>query len=339
MDVERIKRSAAGRWSEVIGGLAPHLRDMIERGRRNGSCSLCGGKDRARCHNDFQETGGIFCNQCGGGADGLAVIQWANGWTFPESLQAVKSCLGLGNGQNPIVRSVTPKVKQEPVKDWDKEKKILQSVWGSSKPDTGRIAEYLEYRGLGCRDLPISVPDTLRLHPSLNYYHQGETACYPCMIAEIILDGKRVGLHRTWLDPDESGKAPCSQPRKAWKCVESTTGGAIRLYPVEEGKPLAIAEGIETSLAVRQLTGLPTWSAINSTMMAKVLLPENIKSVIICADKDKSEAGQRAADKLAERLVNEGREVKISYPPIPIPENAIGVDWLNFLNIKDISHV
>ena len=339
MDIERIKRSAAGRWSEVIGGLAPHLRDMIERGRRNGFCSLCGGKDRARCHNDFQETGGIFCNNCGGGADGLAVLQWANGWTFPESLEAVKSYLGLGNGQNPIVRSVTPKVKQEPVKDWDKEKKILQSVWGSSKPDTGRIAEYLGYRGLGCRDLPISVPDTLRLHPSLNYYHQGETASYPCMVAEIILDGQRVGLHRTWLDPDASGKAPCSKPRKAWKCVESMTGGAIRLYSAEEGKPLAIAEGIETSLAVRQLTGLPTWSAINSTMMAKVLLPENIKSVIICADLDKSGAGQRAADKLAERLINEDRQVKISYPPIPIPENSKGVDWQDYLNSKEITHV
>lgn len=339
MNAETIKDFCSGRWPEIICSLATHLTDMIERGKKHGFCPMCGGKDRSRCHNDFQETGGIFCNVCKGGADGFAVLQWANGWTFPEALEAVKSYLGLGNGQNPIVRSVTPKVKQEPVKDWDKEKKILQSVWGSSKPDTGRIAEYLGYRGLGCRDLPISVPDTLRLHPSLNYYHQGETASYPCMVAEIILDGQRVGLHRTWLDPDASGKAPCSKPRKAWKCVESMTGGAIRLYSAEEGKPLAIAEGIETSLAVRQLTGLPTWSAINSTMMAKVLLPENIKSVIICADLDKSGAGQRAADKLAERLINEDRQVKISYPPIPIPENSKGVDWQDYLNSKEITHV
>ena len=334
MNAETIKNFCAGLWFKIILSLASHLSGILERGRRHGPCPLCGGKDRARCHNDFEDTGGIFCNQCGGGADGFAVLMWANGWTFPEALEAVKSYLGLGNGQIPIARPVSPKTKQIPAKNWDDDLRRMEAVWGKATQDSGRIAEYLEYRGL-----LISVPDTLRLHPNLYYYEQGRTDSYPCMIAEIILDGQRVGLHRTWLDPDESGKAPCSQPRKAWKCVESTTGGAIRLYPVEEGKPLAIAEGIETSLAVRQLTGLPTWSAINSTMMAKVLLPENIKSVIICADKDKSEAGQRAADKLAERLVNEGREVKISYPPIPIPENAIGVDWLNFLNIKDISHV
>ncbi len=339
MNAETIKNFCAGLWFEIILSLASHLSGIIERGRRHGPCPLCGGKDRARCHNDFEDTGGIFCNQCRGGADGFSVLMWANGWTFPEALEAVKTYLGLGNGQVPIARPVSPKTKQIPAKNWEDDLRKMEAVWEKATQDTGRIAEYLEYRGLGCRDLPISVPDTLRLHPSLNYYHQGETASYPCMVAEIILDGKRVGLHRTWLDPDASGKAPCSQPRKAWKCVESMTGGAIRLYPVEEGKPLAIAEGIETSLAVRHLTGLPTWSAINSTMMAKVLLPENIKSVIICADKDKSEAGQRAADKLAERLINEGREVKISYPPIPIPENAIGVDWLNFLNIKDTVHV
>ncbi len=334
MNAEIIKGYCSGRWSEIILNFVPSLGDLIERGRRSGPCSFCGGKDRARCHNDFVETGGIFCNACKGGADGLAVLQWANGWSFPETLEAVKSYLGLGHGQIPIARYVSPKEKQTPAKNWDNEKKRLQSVWDSSKPDTGRIAEYLEYRGLS-----NTVPNTLKLHPSLSYYHQGPPVSYPCMVAEITRDGQRVGLHRTWLDPDGSGKAPCSQPRKAWKCVDLMAGGAIQLFEANPDKPLAIAEGIETALAVRQLTGLPTWSAINSTMMGKVQLPENIQSVIICADLDKSGAGQRAAEKLAERLINEGRQVKISYPPIPIPENSRGVDWLNFQNIKEIAHV
>jgi putative DNA primase/helicase len=334
MNAETIKNFCAGLWFKIILSLASHLSGILERGRRHGPCPLCGGKDRARCHNDFEDTGGIFCNQCGGGADGFAVLMWANGWTFPEALEAVKSYLGLGNGQIPIARPVSPKTKQIPAKNWDDDLRRMEAVWDSSKPDTGRIAEYLE-----CRGLSNTVPNTLKLHPSLSYYHQGPPVSYPCMIAEIYRDGRMVGLHRTWLDPDGSGKAPCSQPRKAWKCVDSMAGGAIRLYPTEEGKPLAIAEGIETALAVRQLTGLPTWSAINSTMMGKVQLPENIQSVIICADLDKSGAGQRAAEKLAERLINEGRQVKISYPPIPIPENSRGVDWLNFQNIKEIAHV
>ena len=197
MDVEIIKRLAVGQWPEIILNFAPCLSDIIERAWKHGPCPLCGGKDRARCHNDFVETGGIFCNVCKGGADGLAVLQWANGWSFPETLEAVKSYLGLGHGQIPIARYVSPKAKQTPAKNWDNEKKRLQSVWDSSKPDTGRIAEYLE-----CRGLSISVPDTLQLHPSINYYHQGPPVSYPCMVAEITRDGQRVGLHRTWLDPD-----------------------------------------------------------------------------------------------------------------------------------------
>ena len=334
MNAETIKNFCAGLWFKIILSLASHLSGIIERGRRHGPCPLCGGKDRARCHNDFEDTGGIFCNQCGGGADGFAVLMWANGWTFPEALEAVKSYLGLGNGQIPIARPVSPKTKQIPAKNWDDDLRRMEAVWGKATQDSGRIAEYLEYRGL-----LISVPDTLRLHPNLYYYEQGRTDSYPCMIAEIILDGQRVGLHRTWFDTKGLGKAPCSQPRKTWKCVDSMAGGAIRLYPAEEGKPLAIAEGIETALAVRELTGYPVWSCVNSRMLETVRLPENIQSVIICADLDKSEAGQRAADKLAERLINEGRQVKISYPPIPIPENSRGVDWLNFQNIKEIAHV
>ena len=74
--IETIKTHAFGRWPEILLNLAPHLEPMVSRDRKHGPCPLCGGKDRARCHNDFSESGGVFCNQCGGGADGIAVLQW-----------------------------------------------------------------------------------------------------------------------------------------------------------------------------------------------------------------------------------------------------------------------
>lgn len=45
MDVETIKNFCSGRWAETIRKLAPHLTDMIERDRKHGPCSLCGGVD------------------------------------------------------------------------------------------------------------------------------------------------------------------------------------------------------------------------------------------------------------------------------------------------------
>ena len=94
LTISTIKSHASGKYQEIVLSLAPHLAPMIERGNLHGPCPLCGGKDRARCHNDFNETGGMLCNQCGGGADIFAVLQWANGWTFPESINAVGGFLG-----------------------------------------------------------------------------------------------------------------------------------------------------------------------------------------------------------------------------------------------------
>jgi len=96
-----VKSHAVGRCGDIALALAPQLAPMIERGNRHGPCPLCGGRDRARCHNDFRETGGIFCNQCGGGADIFAVLMWANGWSFPETLEAVAGVLGVREGYCP----------------------------------------------------------------------------------------------------------------------------------------------------------------------------------------------------------------------------------------------
>jgi putative DNA primase/helicase len=334
MDTDAIKVHAVGLWSGIIQALAPQLTPTIERDRKHGPCPLCEGKDRCRCHNDFQETGGIICNQCGGAADGLGVLMWANGWDFPTTIKAVSSYLGLGGGQIPTAKPVIQKTKQSPKNNWDDERQRLKVVWGGTVKDTGRIAQYFKHRSLS-----IPVPDTLRLHPSLSYFQQGPPISYPCMVAKIIRGDEAAGLHRTWLDPDGLGKAPCSQPRKTWKCTESMSGGAIRLYPLEEGKPLIVCEGIETALAVREITGLPVWSAISSTMLEKVQIPKSIEPVIICADKDRSITGERAAAKLAQRLTDEGHQVKISLPPIEIPEEEKSVDWLDYLNSKEVACV
>lgn len=331
-DVEYLKAQATGRWQEILLTEAPHLTDIICRGRRHGPCQMCGGKDRARCHNDFEETGGIFCNQCGGGADGLAVLIWANGWTFPEALEAVASYLGFITNTLPTVHKHTP--KPHPKKDWSRERKQLEQAWSESQPGAKRLREYFEHRGLY-----LATPDTLRLHPNLSYYHtDGKVTHHPTMLAQIIRGNEVVGMHRTYLDSDEPGKAAVSSPKKTIKCADTMSGGSIHLFEPEADKPLVLCEGIETALAIHDCSGWPVWPCVNSTMLEKVELPNHIKSVHIGADKDLSGAGQASAEKLAQRLLAEGHEVKISLPPAPIPDDSKSIDWLSYL-MQEVSHV
>jgi putative DNA primase/helicase len=331
LSVETLKEFAIGRWPEIIATLAPHLSLLIKRGKRHGPCPFCGGKDRARCHNDFAESGGIFCNVCKGGADGFAVLQWANSWTFPESLRAVTNYLGLVESAMPTLRYQTPQLPSQ--KDWKRERKQLGRIWAESQPGARRLRQYFEFRGL-C----VMPPDTLRLHPSLEYWNNGKSyGKFPCMVAMITRGGELVGIHRTFLDSDGPGKAPVLKSKRSNKCVDTISGGAIQLYAPELNQPLALAEGIESALAVHEITGLPAWSCINSTMLGKAQLPDSINCIIIGADKDRSRAGQKSADNLARRLVDEGREVKISLPPMSIPAGSKSVDWLDY-HVQEVPH-
>jgi len=79
-------------------------------------------------------------------------------------------------------------------------------------------------------------------------------------------------------------------------------GGAIRLFPAEKGK-IAIAEGIETAIAVVESAHIPCWAACSAGMMAGFIPPKGITDVIIFSDNDRNFTGQKAAYTLANRLI------------------------------------
>ncbi len=180
------------------------------------------------------------------------------------------------------------------------------------------VCMYLARRGitLPCDDLPV----TLRYHPSLAYRHEDQTFTYhPAMLARVDDPrGEVVTMHRTYLAFD-GRKADVPTVKKLLSPVVpgATNGGAIRLYPA--GEMLAIAEGIETALAVRLATGLPVWATICAGGMERLIVPNEVRLVVICADHDP--AGLDAAKALGRRLLAEQRRVKILTPDTP------GTDW------------
>lgn len=175
--------------------------------------------------------------------------------------------------------------------------------WASATPGHPLLARYLRARGLS-----ITPPPTLRLAL------WGEQ---PVMLARVLdARGELCGMHLTKLLPDGSGRL-----EKRLAKGSHPLGGSIRLYPFEASKPLALAEGIETALAVREATGWPVWASVSATGLERAQLPPEVLEVLIAADHDK--AGLEAARKLARRLLSEGRKVRLATPPKP------GEDWLD----------
>jgi phage/plasmid primase-like uncharacterized protein len=131
------------------------------------------------------------------------------------------------------------------------------------------------------------------------------------MVSAIVdVVGKMIGVHRTFLRPDGSGKADV-EPAKAM--LGRASGGAVRLAPPAE--TLLIGEGIETCLAAMQATEQPAWAALSAGGIEALCLPAGVRQVIILADNDANGRGQRAARAAADRWLAEGRRVRLAMPP------------------------
>lgn len=72
--IAEIKARARGSWAEVLSNTCGVALDSLN--GRHCSCPSCGGKDRFRVFDDFADTGGTICNQCGSFADGIATVAW-----------------------------------------------------------------------------------------------------------------------------------------------------------------------------------------------------------------------------------------------------------------------
>jgi phage/plasmid primase-like uncharacterized protein len=180
-------------------------------------------------------------------------------------------------------------------------------------------ARYLHSRGnehlVTCEDLGFR-PDCP--HPTGTV---DQPVRLPALIAAVRdVEGRFLGIHRTFLKHDGSGKADV-EPQKA--SLGTIWGGAVRLASLEQVRAvgeLAIGEGIETSASAGLLLGLPAWAAVNAGNLGNgILLPDAIRKVVISADRDVADqhgrrAGQDAARAAVIRFRREGRVARIAMP-------------------------
>jgi hypothetical protein len=175
-------------------------------------------------------------------------------------------------------------------------------LFAMSRPITRTIVEtYLRKRGITA----LHGTGSLRFHPRC-YYRPDEhspTETWPAMIASVTdLDGRITGVHRTWLSPEGSGKAPIDTPRRA---MGELLGHAVRLGTAHD--VMAAGEGIETILSLRMaLPGLPMAAALSAAHLAAILFPATLCRLYIARDDDP--AGDGARDSLVERARAAGIE-------------------------------
>jgi putative DNA primase/helicase len=314
--VAEIKRRAYGRWSDILRTLG--VEEAILK-KRNLPCPLCGGHDRFQYTDKFGE-GNFHCRHCGPGG-GLKLLQAVMGWDFSTVLSKLEDCVGsaVPIPIQPRNQSIDPSVR------WMK--KLAKRLWDEAKPVTpgDEVDRYLRNRGLRLK----TYPKVLRFHPALGYY-ENDASGKPCKIAEYPAmlsciqgaDGHAVTLHRTYL---ENGGEVAH--RDAKRVLSSgINGAAIRLF--EAGESLAIAEGVETALAVHLSTGKPVWSALNAGNLEKLWLPPSVRHICVYADNDADAEfdGQACAFALARRLKKEEKKTGHRHVEVFVPRQA-GCDW------------
>lgn len=338
LDAALVRQHARGQWHGILARLAPTLEQALARPGRHVPCPVHGGRDGFRVFKDANESGGGICNTCGSFHDGFALLMWANDWGFRDALEAVAHELGLtvgGASASPIPHArPTPMMAQR--QDVAVTEATLRRVWSETLDPTDQAAlplqRYFQSRGIS------AMPDAnvVRFHPALGYYEDRvRTGIYPAIVSRVSdAQGRPVSLHRTYLTT-EGGKAPVCSPKKMMIPCGPLMGGAIRLFPV--GPLLGIAEGIETALAVRQRTGTPVWAGVSDRVMENWEPPPGIDVVFIWADKDRSGAGEAAANGLQERLRTRGIAGIIHVPHGPIPAGTKSLDWADVWRFKDLA--
>lgn len=346
---------AAGRWLEIFQYLCPGMFDQaIERLGNHVTCPFHGGendfrfiKRPTRKGGNTAQTGVAMCT-CGVYHDGFDVLHRAMGGRFIDVLRAVDEYL---NGPSKSARTTarktfTPYVEPTKAEQDAKDAEILDKVkalWSNGKPLDMAQTPYYHKRGIA---LPIldDIQD-VRVMASLGYFEQVDgdfhkIDSFPALLALMRApDGNPVAVHRTWLSKDRTEKAPVAKAKKL-SMSPGVAGAAIRLFDAQDSDVLGLCEGVETALAVRQLTTgryfpglgpIPVWACFAERNIRNFQVPpsvlESLRRIIVFADNDERGTGMTAALAFQERMKLEHPELAVE---IQMPD-VVGWDWLDVL--------
>lgn len=292
---------ARGRWADILPRFGINPSFLVN---RHGPCPACGGKDRFR-FDDRDGSGSFFCSQCGPGGSGILLIRRMKEWDHKRACDEVDAIIGTSE----LVPAPKPAA---PKNDEDRKRRVItRALEEATDPDVAET--YLKRRGLSAGS-PV-----LRGQRACPYFDEDRKLVgrFPALVAPILGPGGSLeSLHRIYdadIDPRKKTMPP----------VTTIKGGAVRLFECDE--ELAVAEGIETALAVRELFGLPVWACLTAGGIETFEWPAGLLRLHIYADNDENGRGLTAAAALHVRAYKAGIAVETHMAP------RLGTDWLDVL--------
>src|SRR3954467_1630307 len=158
--------------------------------------------------------------------DKMQAVRWSRAW------------LGLDNIDLTSFeqrRCQDEKRREKASEDDRRRKRRALAIFLEAQPNlSGTVAAtYLASRAIDLEQLGRQSR-ALRFHPSL--WNKETKRHWPALVAAIVdPNGRMVAVHRTWLMPDGSGKAPLRDPKMT---LGRYAGGMIPLWRGASGKPL-----------------------------------------------------------------------------------------------------
>ncbi len=162
------------------------------------------------------------------------------------------------------------------------------------------------------------------------YFDMGVHPCIMLMMRDT-LTGESKSLHRIYLTPDGykmelDGHYDIKIKKRMPGIPGTTSHGSACCIDVSHAGIIGIAEGLETTLAVRGQTTMPMHCGVDINGLRGYNPQDHIHTVVIWVDKDRSGAGELAAEETKERLEDEGFNVILAIPPLEL-DGAKSVDW------------
>jgi putative DNA primase/helicase len=269
--------------------------------------------------------GFFFCTQGGQGnisGDGFQLVQHVLGCSLNDAINRVAQQLGMDDSRSIAARAprASPVIAQAVPEYSARNAAALERMLKACTPlhEEGEVARYLVARGLA--EILDDMPVDLLEHSDLAHFTDGKLdGSYAAMIAVFRnASGDLVNLERKYVR--DGAKADVPENRKLCSPCRPSRGAAVHLY--EPTHCLALAEGIESALAVRLMSGWPTWACGSCGNMRTVDLPPWVREVAIWADH--GVPGQMAAAALENRLHADGIAVTVHVPP---RESMDPLDW------------
>jgi hypothetical protein len=219
--------------------------------------------------------------------------------SFRDAADEARRFLALPRGDPPFV---SPPERFRPAQE---RIEAARRLFAMAQPVPGTLAaRYLRRRGIA--DLSGASP--LRFHPAC-YYRDGAGATLrlPTLLAAVTDPvGLIMGVHRTYLAADGSGKASVATPRRAMGALLDH-GVRLGFGRDVQSDVIAAGEGLETMLSLRQLMPtMPMIAGLSAAHLGALSIPPGVRRLYLALDADG--AGREGTRRLSQRARQAGIE-------------------------------